>query len=224
MWPKIQVGQLMELHIDILVETHAEALAKGTRYNVPVYSVSIEGDGGEDAEEWEGWTQDNIEWAKVIYSPNWSDIYSGVNDYGNGNIEIGNLVVAGDWVWPVTSTTASSGFGWRNDPMNPGNPDFHKGTDIAIPEGTPVHAAGDGTVAASNFSSSAGNMIIINHADGVVTKYFHNSQLLVSVGDKVKAGQVIAYSGNTGNSTGPHLHFEFWVNGKVMDPRLQYGL
>lgn len=217
-------GAVDGMHIDILVETHAEALAKGTRYNVPVYSVSIEGDGGEDAEEWEGWTQDNIEWAKVIYSPNWSDIYSGVNDYGNGNIEIGNLVVAGDWVWPVTATTASSGFGWRDDPMNPGNPDFHKGTDIAIPEGTPVHAAGDGTVAASNFSSSAGNMIIINHADGVVTKYFHNSQLLVSVGDKVKAGQVIAYSGNTGNSTGPHLHFEFWVNGKVMDPRLQYGL
>lgn len=216
-------GAIDNLDIDIAVATHAEALAKGTRYNVPVYNVSYEGAGGQNADTWYGWTAENIEWCKLIYSPNWGELYEGVNDY-DGNIEIGDLVVAGNWVWPVTATTASSGFGWRDNPTNPGNQEFHKGTDIPVPEGTPVHAAGDGTVTSAHFSSSAGNMVIIQHANGVTTKYFHNSRLLVSAGDTVTAGQVIALSGNTGNSTGPHLHFEFWVNGRVVDPRAQYGL
>lgn len=216
-------GAIDNLDIDIVVATHDEAMAKGKRYNVPVYHVSYEGAGGPDANKWEGWTPDNIEWCKLIYSPNWGELYEGINDY-DGNIEIGDLVVAGNWVWPVTATTASSGFGWRDNPTNPGNQEFHKGTDIPIPEGTPVHAAGDGTVTSAHFSSTAGNMVIIQHANGVLTKYFHNSRLLVSAGDTVTAGQVIALSGNTGNSTGPHLHFEFWVNGRVVDPRLQYGL
>lgn len=216
-------GAIDNLDIDIAVATHAEALEKGTRYNVPVYNVSYEGAGGQDADTWYGWTAENIEWCKLIYSPNWGELYEGVNDY-DGNIEIGDLVVAGNWVWPVTATTASSGFGWRDNPTNPGNQEFHKGTDIPVPEGTPVHAAGDGTVTSAHFSSTAGNMVIIQHANGVTTKYFHNSRLLISAGDTVTAGQVIALSGNTGNSTGPHLHFEFWVNGRVVDPRAQYGL
>ena len=216
-------GSVESYQIDICVDTHEEALEKGTKRAVPVYNVSYAGEGIQDGGDWNGWTDDNVTWAKTIYQMNWSELYAGIEDYGGGIIEGGDLIVEGDFTWPVTSTTQSSGYGWRINPVT-GEKQFHKGTDIPVPVGTPVHAAADGKVTAATYSNSAGNMIIIEHSNGVMTKYFHNSELKVRAGDTVSAGDVIALSGNTGRSTGPHLHFEFWVNGAVVNPRVQYDM
>ncbi len=208
--------------IDIFVDSEEEAIEKGRRRNVKVYNVNYEGKDIQSSGKWNGWTDGNVKWCKLIYSMDWNEIYTGFDDYIGGVAPEGDIIVEGDFVWPVTTTSSSSGYGWRIHPVS-GTRKFHKGTDIPVPTGTKVHAAADGTVTTAQYSSSAGNMIIIQHANGVMTKYFHNSKLYVKNGQKVKAGDVIALSGNTGISTGPHLHFEFWVNGSTVDPRKQYG-
>ncbi|MCK9250229.1 MAG: peptidoglycan DD-metalloendopeptidase family protein [Solirubrobacteraceae bacterium] len=95
---------------------------------------------------------------------------------------------------------------------------LHAGIDIAVPTGTAVHASESGTVAIAGWVGGYGNYICINHGGGLSTCYAHNSRLGVSVGQKVSKGQVIAASGNTGNSTGPHIHFETRVGGVPRDP------
>lgn len=95
----------------------------------------------------------------------------------------------------------------------------HKGIDLAVPTGTPIVAVADGVVARSYYSSSYGEVVFISHGGGMVTVYAHNSRRMVSEGQSVSKGQVIAYSGNTGDSTGPHLHFEVVVNGAKVNPR-----
>ena len=85
---------------------------------------------------------------------------------------------------------------------------FHKGVDLACPTGTPVYAADGGTVVTASYKPSYGNLVEIDHQNGYLTKYAHNSKILVNVGDKVYEGQKIALVGSTGNSTGPHCHFE----------------
>lgn len=216
-------GAVKENIIDIFVDSEEEAIEKGRWKNVKVYKVVYSGSDFQESGTWDGWTEENIEWCKLIYYMDWSELYDGVDDYIGGIAPEGDVIVKGDFVWPVTTTSQSSGYGWRIHPIY-GTRKFHKGTDIGVPTGTPVHAAADGTVIVStNQPKGAGLYISIDHGNGVVTKYFHNSKLLVKAGDKVKAGQVISYSGNTGASTGPHLHFEFWVNGATVDPRKQYG-
>lgn len=95
----------------------------------------------------------------------------------------------------------------------------HRGLDIAAATGTPIKAAAAGTVTTSGYNSSYGNMIILDHGNGVQTVYGHCSQLLVSVGQTVTQGQVIGKVGSTGNSTGPHLHLEVRVNGVLQNPQ-----
>lgn len=113
---------------------------------------------------------------------------------------------------PVAGGTVTSGFKWRWGRL-------HKGVDIAVPTGTPVMAADDGKVIVSGYSKSGyGNYVIINHNNGTKTLYGHNSTLKVSVGDIVEKGQTIAFSGNTGRSTGPHCHFEVIINDNNVDP------
>jgi hypothetical protein len=119
--------------------------------------------------------------------------------------------------WPTDGTTITSYFGLRDAPTAGASTD-HGAIDIGVPTGTNVYAAKDGTVTIACFDDSAGNMIEIDHGGGFVTRYYHNSQLLVSVGDTVTQGQVIAKSGNTGTSTGPHVHFETRQNGVKVDP------
>ena len=97
---------------------------------------------------------------------------------------------------------------------------WHKGVDLAVSEGTPVYAADNGKVIVSEWSDSYGNYIIIDHQNGLKTLYAHNSALLVNVGDTVTKGRQIALSGNTGNSTGPHVHFEVHYNGVTVNPEL----
>jgi murein DD-endopeptidase MepM/ murein hydrolase activator NlpD len=112
--------------------------------------------------------------------------------------------------WPV-SGPVTSGFGSRWGRM-------HEGIDIAVGEGTPVRAAAAGTVIYAGWMSGYGNLVVIDHGNGLSTAYAHNSSLAVSVGQSVAAGEVVSYSGNTGNSTGPHVHFEVRVNGSAVDP------
>jgi murein DD-endopeptidase MepM/ murein hydrolase activator NlpD len=112
--------------------------------------------------------------------------------------------------WPV-SGPVTSGFGLRWGRM-------HEGIDIAVAEGTPVRAAGAGTVIYAGWMGGYGNLVVVDHGNGLSTAYAHNSSLGVEVGQSVTAGQVVSYSGNTGNSTGPHVHFEVRVNGSAVDP------
>ena len=96
---------------------------------------------------------------------------------------------------------------------------LHAGTDYAVPTGTPVKAAQGGTVIHVGTAGSYGKLVKVRHPNGMETRYAHLSNYKVRVGDRVSAGQTIALSGNTGNSTGPHLHFEVRVNGKPKNPR-----
>ena len=96
---------------------------------------------------------------------------------------------------------------------------YHTGLDIATAHGTPIRAAAEGTVSYAAYHYSYGNLLIINHANGVQTYYAHCSKLYVSVGQKVSQGQTIAAIGSTGNSTGPHLHLEVRVNGAAQNPQ-----
>jgi murein DD-endopeptidase MepM/ murein hydrolase activator NlpD len=95
---------------------------------------------------------------------------------------------------------------------------LHEGLDIAAGEMTPIIAPADGTVVYSGFMAGWGNILILNHGYGYRTFYAHNARNLASWGKKVKRGEVIAYLGNTGQSTGPHLHYEVHVNGTAQDP------
>jgi murein DD-endopeptidase MepM/ murein hydrolase activator NlpD len=118
--------------------------------------------------------------------------------------------------WPLTGEITEQ-FGWRTHPVY-GTRNFHDGIDIAVPEGTSVRATASGTVVLAEWYGGWGLTIKVNHGAGLVTRYSHNNTLLVKVGDSVKAGQIIARSGNTGVSTGPHLDFGIYRNDTPVDP------
>ena len=118
--------------------------------------------------------------------------------------------------WPVHGAI-SSGYGLREHPVS-GREAFHTGIDIRIPTGTAVKATASGIVSFAGWSSHSGYIVVLEHGHGFSTAYAHNSSLDVAVGQKVKAGEQIALSGSTGVSTGPHLHYEVWKNGKQIDP------
>lgn len=113
----------------------------------------------------------------------------------------------------------SSKFGWREDPIT-GAAQFHRGIDIAVAYGRDVKAAAEGTVSFAGVQNGYGNTVIIDHGDGRETRYAHLSQQFVHAGDAVAEGHVLGKSGNSGRSTGPHLHFEMLVNGRAVDPSL----
>jgi murein DD-endopeptidase MepM/ murein hydrolase activator NlpD len=122
----------------------------------------------------------------------------------------------GMFAWPVTGTITSP-FGWRPNPFG-GSPEFHQGLDIAAPTGTTVTAAAAGTVIMAQWYGGYGNYILIDHGGGFSTGYGHLSAIYVSNGQSVARGQAIGAVGSTGESTGPHLHFEVRINGKPVDP------
>ncbi len=111
----------------------------------------------------------------------------------------------------------SHGFGWRKDPFS-GQREFHSGIDIVAPEDTVVRASADGVVARSDRSPDLGNVLEIAHGYGYVTRYAHLNRLLVKRGDRVKRGDLVGRVGSTGRSTGPHLHYEVFRDGRRVNP------
>ena len=109
---------------------------------------------------------------------------------------------------PVENGVVTSGMGWRIDPFGSGKLVFHRGIDIAVPVGTPVRATRKGRVVFAGTRRGYGSAIIIEHANGDRTLYGHNSILRVNPGDLVESGTLVAFSGNSGRSTGPHVHYE----------------
>jgi murein DD-endopeptidase MepM/ murein hydrolase activator NlpD len=116
----------------------------------------------------------------------------------------------------------SSLFGSRADPIS-GTAKFHDGIDIAAPSGTPIKAAAAGKVIFSGRLAGYGNLVEVDHGNGLVTRYGHNEANLVSMGDEIAAGQAIALVGSTGRSTGAHLHFEVRRAGKPVNPEILLG-
>lgn len=134
---------------------------------------------------------------------------SGSNKPGSDNYNPGT----GQLAYPTSYRTISAGY------PNYSNGSYHGGVDWPCPTGTAVHAADSGVVViAKKLTYSYGQYILIDHGNGLSTLYAHNSSLVVSVGDKVSKGQIIAYSGESGNATGPHVHFEVRLNGTRVNP------
>ena len=120
-------------------------------------------------------------------------------------------------IWPVRGFVTSD-FGYRVSPIY-GTRQFHQGLDIANDVGTPVQAAANGTVSEAGYSTGYGRYVKVQHGYGMVTLYGHLSKACVRDGQRVRKGEIIGNVGNTGSSTGPHLHYEVWVNGVPTNPR-----
>ena len=117
---------------------------------------------------------------------------------------------ASGFIWPAHGVLTSP-FGWRWGRM-------HEGIDIAVGSGTPVVASASGVVIVAGWMGGYGNLVVVDHGNGISTAYGHNTSVAVGFGQAVAQGQLIAYSGNTGHSTGPHIHFEVRINGAAVDP------
>ncbi|MDR0973238.1 MAG: M23 family metallopeptidase [Prevotellaceae bacterium] len=131
-----------------------------------------------------------------------------------------NMLQAIPAIQPVNNKDlrrTASGYGWRIDPIY-NDRRFHSGMDFSAPLGTEVYATGNGTVIKAGWESTYGNIVEIDHGFGYVTTYAHLRRFYVKKGQKVMRGQVIAEVGNTGKSTGPHLHYEIWIKGKHVNP------
>ena len=121
-------------------------------------------------------------------------------------------------VWPIGGRTITSNFGTRLDPVAGVNVRNHRGVDIRSECGTPVLSTAAGKVLAAGWSNTSGWVVRIAHPDGMLTRYAHLSQLEVTAGDWLRAGERIGLSGATGRTTGPHLHFEIWKRGSPRNP------
>jgi murein DD-endopeptidase MepM/ murein hydrolase activator NlpD len=126
-------------------------------------------------------------------------------------------------VYPVKNGVLSSGYGYRSNPFGGSSTEFHDGVDYSCPYGSPVYAAAAGTVTFSSYEGGFGYKVAIDHGNGITTYYAHNSRNLVQPGDVVDKGEIVAYSGNSGRSTGPHLHFGAAVNGASVNPLSFYN-
>src|SRR6185437_7830352 len=125
-----------------------------------------------------------------------------------------NLIPSG---MPVKDGYITSSFGERIDPFT-GRRSFHPGLDIGAYRGEQVHAVASGVVTYAGIRDGYGKVVEIDHGDGYMTRYAHNSSLLARVGEHVHTGEVISDAGSTGRSTGPHVHFEVWHDGKLVNP------
>ena len=129
-----------------------------------------------------------------------------------------SLFLGNAFLSPIQYGKTTSGFGSRKDPFNSRRSEFHKGVDIGCRVGTKVHSSRGGKVIFSGYEGGYGNLVIVEHEFGYTSYYGHLSKILVNTGDTVKTGSLLALSGNTGRSTGPHLHFEIRKNGKAINP------
>ena len=171
--------------------------------------------------------QESIEAYKAESEAEYDRISSEMQDVSNQIAELSRQAAAngsvpmgdGTLIWPTPScTVTNSAYGYRVHPIY-GTVKFHAGEDIPAGYGAEILAAASGTVVTAGWVSGYGNYTVIDHGGGLMTAYGHQSSFAVSVGDVVAQGQVIGYVGSTGNSTGPHLHFEVYVNGATVDPK-----
>lgn len=146
---------------------------------------------------------------KKVVVPTYNKVSVSSRSGSNMSSEVVNLGIS--LINPV-SGRISSYYGWRSGRM-------HTGIDVAGPNGTPMYAAAGGTVVTAGYAGSYGNLVVISHGNGIQTYYAHCSALYVTVGQTVAQGECIAARGSTGNSTGPHLHFEVRVNGVTQNPK-----
>jgi len=142
------------------------------------------------------------------------------------SVGLGSADTLADWerlassptLWPVMGRITSS-FGERTDPMGgEGEGEFHRGIDIGAEYGQPVYATADGVVEAANMDGGYGRRILIDHSHGIETLYAHLSSMTVETGEAISRGQIIGYVGQSGRSTGPHLHYEVHVHGTPVNP------
>ena len=138
---------------------------------------------------------------------------------GSSSGSAGASVISGNGTFthPCPAGYISSTFGYRTQPIA-GASTNHKGIDFAAATGTPIYAAAAGTVISAGYAGNAGNLLVINHGNGLLTYYMHCNKIYVSAGQKVSRGQNVAAVGTTGNSTGPHLHFQVMLNGTPVNP------
>lgn len=167
----------------------------------------------------------DVEKYRIIYEAAEAAEAAAIREYESALRADANPVkyTGGAFQWPVPSSSrVTSKYGYRIHPVY-GTQKFHSGIDIGAPQGVQVLAAADGVVTLAATNGGYGQCVIINHGSGLATLYGHNSQLFVKQGDKVKKGDLIAYVGSTGVSTGPHLHFEVRENGATRDPMGFFG-
>lgn len=136
---------------------------------------------------------------------------------GSLQLELRQMISSFPSEWPVQGQVVS-GVGMRSSPWT-GKEEFHSGLDIPNPVGTPVHASGDAIVESAGKKDGKGKTVTLDHGQEIKTQYAHLSEILVNEGERVQKGQRIALVGNTGKSTGPHLHYEVRVKGVAIDPR-----
>lgn len=140
---------------------------------------------------------------------------SSIPAYGNDERRV--AMHSQGFVYPVMAPRRSSGYGMRIHPIRRYSR-LHRGIDLAAPIGSPIRAVKGGIVVFADPYAGYGNLVVLQHADKVTTHYAHCESLRVRPGQRVNAGQIIATVGNTGHSTGPHLHFELRVDGESIDP------
>ena len=156
------------------------------------------------------------------------EIDSGISSSYNGkldvpsNVRLDRLDFGSDFVKPLKKARITSRFDYRVNPVT-GRYVFHTGMDLGAAQGSDIMAMKAGKVISAKYNGGYGNVVILEHSDGIRTLYAHCSKLLVKAGEKVRKGQVIARVGSTGNSTGPHLHIEFRKGGKKYDPEWVIG-
>ena len=138
------------------------------------------------------------------------------NNSGNNNSN-NNTSSGATWLRPCSYRKLTSPFGQREAPTA-GASTYHEGVDLAGPEGTPIYATRAGVITTARNSSSGGNYVTINHGDGFSSSYLHLRNYVVKRGQAVSAGQLIGYMGSTGISTGSHLHFAIYYNGRAVNP------
>lgn len=156
------------------------------------------------------------------YKLEYARIQSKLQEVSNNISDFQIQYTGGKMIWPVaiSGTTITSYYGSRTYPLANSSAvtDFHLGLDIAAPAGSPAVAALDGVVTYAGWLGSYGNCVMIYHGDGITTVYGHGQKVLTQRGEEIKQGDLIMEVGSTGNSTGPHLHFEVRVNGQTTDP------
>ena len=216
---KLEQEQLLDVEVTSTVHyteaiPHETLWVENAQMDQNTTEVIMDGKDGEAEVEAEVVSVNGVETERTIVSRALlARASNAVVAYGTRNIGIGT----GDMIAPLTSYRFTSAFKFRDGR-------WHKGVDLATEVGSSVYAADNGKVVVSEYSDSFGNYIIIDHANGLKTLYAHNSLLLVQAGDTIAKGTQIAVSGNTGRSSGPHVHFEVHRDGIAVNPELYVAL